>query len=320
MTICKMYHQLPARLDSGREGGELVWIVPMSNTPPPDQSDVLLAQVVDRRGRRRSHRGALLLIFFVLGLMSTPLLLEWWPAEAARWQVATAAEQHLDGDTEGALQTLDEAIARLPESGDLYLQRARYNLALKQYETAIEDLEQALVAGAAIEQVLLLRSHVYHHMGRHDDAIKDCLELLRMSKEDYIGSTAVALNNLAYARALAKSDLDEALKNIDEAIRLAGADPTYLDTRGYIRHLLGDYDGALIDMDRSIEGVEKLYTGRYVDVFPDARLYQADRDQTIAVLLYHRSLVYDKLRRREDAENDRERVRELGFEPNDSLF
>ena len=40
----------------------------------------------------------------------------------------------------------------------------------------------------------------------------------------------------------------------------------------------------------------------------------------LAVILYHRGLAYEGNGDKESAERDFERVRELGFEPNEKLF
>ena len=55
----------------------------------------------------------------------------------------------------------------------------------------------------------------------------------------------------------------------------------------------------------------------------DLRVIRRERkqfDESVAVIRYHRMLVLENLGRSDDAERDRQRVIELGFEPNDELF
>lgn len=63
--------------------------------------------------------------------------------------------------------------------------------------------------------------------------------------------SANALNNRAWFRASCGAELDQALKDVDEALSAAPDDPDILDTRGYIRLQLGDVAGALEDLRRS---------------------------------------------------------------------
>jgi hypothetical protein len=55
----------------------------------------------------------------------------------------------------------------------------------------------------------------------------------------------------------------------------------------------------------------------------DKRAEQLDfarRSQVVAVIRYHRALVLDSLGQQAEAEKDRQRVVDLGFEPGDHLF
>ena len=45
-----------------------------------------------------------------------------------------------------------------------------------------------------------------------------------------------------------------------------------------------------------------------------------ERAQSVAVIRYHRSLVFDALNKPDAAAKDRARVRELGFDPGEHLF
>jgi hypothetical protein len=40
----------------------------------------------------------------------------------------------------------------------------------------------------------------------------------------------------------------------------------------------------------------------------------------VAVIRYHRALLFDKIGKPKEAESDRQRVRELGYTPTPSLF
>jgi len=169
-----------------------------------------------------------------------------------------------------------------------------------------------------------------------------------------------SLNQLAYARALAKTDLDKALADIDEAIDLVpNADKPakstqlertayyekglFLDTRGYIHYLQGDYPAALDDLTEALKraGVQptpKPSAAAKSDAAvksdgavksdataADSGLVAGDsaaaRARGAAVIYYHRSLVLDALDRKVEAARDRYIARQLiGREPDETLF
>ena len=295
----------------------------MSSSPDPNNPTVFEAQIAKPRPSRRSNRTVLLIICFIFGLLCAPLIIRWLPTEAARWRIAAAEEQRLNGDLDGAIRSLDSALAEFEDSSVLYWKRALYFAKAERYEEAIEDLDRAEVAGYRPDRLLPQRSTMLHHLGRHDEAIKNSKELLQLGEDD-IRLRISALNGLAYAQALGNVELKDALKNVDEAIRLGGENAAMLDTRGFVRYLLEDYDAALEDMNKAVVIVEAIYAESAVsDLLPDQRVYDAERremNQTIAVLRYHRALVHDKLLNGEKATADRKRVRELGFEPNPGLF
>ena len=296
----------------------------MSGSSHPENPDVFQAQVAGEKPPRRSNRRALMMILAILGLMSAPMIYNWLPSEAARWRMAAAEERRLDGDLEGAIQSLDEAIIEFPESAEFYLRRAAYHSEAEEYEKAIHDLDQARIGGADLDVVLTARSYALHQVGKYAEAIEAGKELVRLSEEEQTGSTWEALNALAYARALHGTELKEGLGNADEAIRLAGPRHNLLDTRGYLYYLLDDYASAISDLEQAVANAEAFYSDtERLKGLPDARilnLFEKQGQEVIAIIRYHRSLVYDKQGEREKAKADRDRVRELGFEPNASLF
>jgi hypothetical protein len=124
---------------------------------------------------------------------------------------------------------------------------------------------------------------------------------------------------------LANVEIDEGLADIDEAMSLEGENYAMLDTRGFLYYRKGDFDRALQDLDNAVTFAEAAFESRpgLSPPIPDRRLKKAadrQRAQPLAVIHYHRALIHDARNDAEKAELDRQRVRDLGFEPNDSLF
>ena len=138
----------------------------------------------------------------------------------------------------------------------------------------------------------------------------------------------MALNGLAYARALGNTELDQALEEVNQALQFGGRNPesraAMLDTRGYIQLLRGDYQAARQDLDRAIQSMEMiLATAGGVKNYPDPRQHEQDLQllkHSVAVMYYHRALMFEQLGESELAARDLRRVHELGHEPGDQLF
>ncbi len=304
-----------------------------SSTPPPSSTphddDVVMASLADDPSGtpghpRRSRPGTRLVITVMVLLVLGPVLWRWIPKEIARWHAAGAMEKHMQGDSETAKRELETALQWDPESGAIYRQRADLLSDLGEYEQAVEDYSRAVELEPADPLNPIRRSVALQHLKRHGDAIRDWQTVERLVQGRGQMQEAIALNGLAYARALGKTDLDRALDEVNEALQLAGRDAALLDTRGYIQYLRGEYQTARNDLDLAVQSMEtQLAAQAQSKDYADARRHQQDveqMEQSTAVLRYHRALVLHELGEDELADQDLRRVRQLGHEPGDDLF
>lgn len=220
---------------------------------------------------------------------------------------------------------MEIAAKEFPDRPSIYEQRIQFYFKAGQYEQALADAQELVKLSPKSPDALGLESQAFHHLGRHEEAINVCKEIKRLAQEEWIGSIPHALNSLAYAQAIGNTELDEALKDIDEALRLAGDNPAMLDTRGYLKYRLGDSKSAKEDVEKAVEQWERLVAYQDTQYLTGVKSFQVEWEresyqQALAVMLYHRSLVYDRLKMIDKAKVDRERVYNLGYEPNDQLF
>ncbi len=308
-----------------------------------DQEDVFLASLADRTGsksddsgpsgkdapikegdRRASRLAIMVLVLIVLG----PVVWRWWPKEVSKWYLAIATERQLDGDFSGAEQALtmaarwdDDSASTLQQRGDLLIDQGRY-------EEAFDDYVRAVQLNPDDPMGRIKRSVALQHLGRHAEAIEEWREIKTLWQDRGQEVFAIALNGLAYARALGDSDLDLALDEVNRALQFGGRRPesraAMLDTRGYIHFLRGDYPAARQDLDRSIDSMERVLANTSgLKSYPDPREQQQDLKQLkhhVAVMYYHRALLFESWGELELAARDLHRVRELGYEPGDHLF
>jgi tetratricopeptide (TPR) repeat protein len=308
-----------------------------------DDEDIYLASLVERgstdpvvsdssgdrlpepAGNLRTSR---LVIIVLLLVILGPVAWRWWPKEVARWYSAVATEKQLDGDAQAAQQALTAALWWDPESAATFRQRGDLLTDQGQYEQALEDYCRAIELNPDDPINLIKRSVALQYLGKHAEAIRDWQEIEAMWKERGQEGFAMALNGLAYARALGNTELDRALEEVNQALQFGGRNPesraAMLDTRGYIQLLRGEYQAARQDLDRAIQPMEMILAKESgVKNYPDPREHEQSLKQlkhSIAVMYYHRALMFEQLGEPELAARDLQRVHQLGHEPGDHLF
>ncbi len=292
--------------------------------PPADYP--ILAELADRpRGPRIGPWLTVLIPCFLIGVVCVILGMWFIPKELQQWRLASAEEQRLNGDPAGAMQKLNQDIQKNPRDIELRRRKSQWLLEDKQYQAALDEINQIISWRPADVAAYAQRTLIYHSMGEHKKAVDDFKRILGFDAVSAGRSRAQALNGLAYARALANVEIDEGLANIDEAMRLEGENYAMLDTRGFLYYRKGDFDRALKDLDHAVNFAEASYQEQSSasPSIADRRLKkQADQQasQALSVIHYHRALIHEGRKEADEAESDRRRVRELGFEPDEKLF
>ncbi len=283
-----------------------------------------------------------LLLFGVVGPCAVPQV----PLEIGRWKVATAIRLRENGQSDAAYQKLEQASGWFSNSPELLLQRAEWKLADEKTEEALADAEKMLAAAKEDPTWLMVHASFVQHAGHFAQAIDDWKKVDEYSFRSGIPGRSTALNGLAYAQALAKADLDDALKNATEALEHSPNNPSILDTRGYIHHLKDDHEAAFADLNQAVSGLKEelaaaeviakrksmpaafrritnLQPKRLAEFSPplDAATDKERIAYSAAVIYYHRSLILAALDRTAEADKDRETARKLiGREPDETLF
>lgn len=302
---------------------------------------------VDANAARKPARGPSLrrIIAWTLWLCLAAWLLIRLPHEVSYWMLALAEKASLEGRTDEALQWVERAKPWTPDSPLPYDRQAQLLARDKKSDplAAADLLLSADPPNKIKARLHLFKSSILRDRGKHEKALEsfdaaanfegdlrpstDRLELLLLADErdeakrelaqvaDALtkqgASDALIDNTVAYFSGLMGEDLEDSLQRAERAVKAQPDDPAILDTRGYLLHRLGRNEQALPDLERSIELLEKSGVARSSNTL--AR-------KAFAVIVYHRSLVLDALEKSAEAERDRDRVRELGFEPSERLF
>jgi lipoprotein NlpI len=96
------------------------------------------------------------------------------------------------------------------------------------------------------------RASIWNSKGDNDRAIADCEQVIKLDPDNTSGYGALAWGMKGGLR-FAKRDLERAISDYDEAIRLASERPSFYIDRGYVSTIKADYSRALADFDQAIK-------------------------------------------------------------------
>lgn len=196
-----------------------------------------------------------LLVLLLIALPMIPIFSDvFYPSSYAKWLLASAANQFDRGDVEKAQRLLRRSYDLWPEiarDANFWQQLGRIELSPDSPVSSdstwlsivrkIPEPEQRANAAAEVASLMLERK-------MYPNALSVLKEFFPAPER-----RSYRQNNLiAYTRALAKQDLDEALVEVDLALQRV-ENESFLDTKAWILHQMGRNDEALEVIDRSIE-------------------------------------------------------------------
>jgi lipoprotein NlpI len=117
----------------------------------------------------------------------------------------------------------------------------------KEYDLALQDLDQALKLKPEFSGALNTRGNVYADMGETDRAIADYNDAIRLDP-----NYALAYYNRGNAYG-DKKEWDKANADYDQYVKLAPADPDGFNNRGHAYMMKGDFDRALEDFRAALK-------------------------------------------------------------------
>ncbi len=179
--------------------------------------------------------------------------------------------------------------------------RADARLAKQDPAGARQSLEEAIARDDRIAAAHLLLASLYESAQEYDKAIARYRRLLEISPNN-----PAILNNLAYALAVRKNNVAEALPMAEKAYNLAKGDPRLADTLGWIYHLAGQQEKAVKLMEDAV---------RVAPRNPEVHLHfaivsEAAGNKLAAEVGLQRALeINPKLAEREDVKQLREKLK-----------
>jgi len=192
-----------------------------------------------------------------IGLPVGPVIADYFgPATTARWMLAKAANEFDQGNVVEAQKLLEDAYKKSPDiAADRNFLRQLDRVEANNDSSAVSSFyvdlwEQRIgrIENPAIRsEAAFAISSLLSNRKKFDDAAR----ILNVNLPPLEERTAVQNNQMAYMRALAGKDLEQALVEIDMAIKTA-ENESFLDTKGWVLHRMGRNEEALVVMDRSL--------------------------------------------------------------------
>lgn len=161
-------------------------------------------------------------------------------------------ERYLDNLMfERAIEDMTEALRYASDTTGLvlcYSLRGVAYCAIRAFDAAANDLNLALELDSMYHAVYAELAHVLHELGRHEEALRMLIRYTELVPEHYVGYM-----NVGFCLAQAER-YKEALDWYDKAEDRAGKDlALVLNNRGYAKYKLGDHQGSLKDIRKSLE-------------------------------------------------------------------
>ncbi len=225
------------------------------------QPDSTVPQAEANASRRpgRSRWSTRLIIGLTIAVVLVPVFV---PREISRWYLAAAANASRLKDPLLARHYLDKAIAwdaSVQQDSDFWIAQLPPT-EVSSADGVLDVIEQALAIdrswASKARQAAFILAEGYDY-ARAVRAQKMAVKAT--------GTDISDLNQLAYYRSLANIELEEALKDIDQAIRLqlaatgdgktTSADPALVDTKAWVLHRLGRNEEALELIGPAIESM-----------------------------------------------------------------
>ncbi|MEJ2006517.1 MAG: tetratricopeptide repeat protein, partial [Cyclobacteriaceae bacterium] len=171
-------------------------------------------------------------------------------------------------------------ISSLPDSSDLHFRLGLVHAKMHRFDAAVKDFNTSLQLDPENAEALINRGTVYYYKNDLPKARKDLYQAR---------SIGIQMGNVYNGLALvaAESDsLDRAIAMIERALAEEPLQPYFLNNRGFIHLLRGEYELAREDIDRSIT-LDPANAWAYRN---KARYYHLQGEYEEAIRLYEQAL------------------------------
>ncbi len=275
-----------------------------------------------------------LIVVATIALVFAPVISSQLKREVARWHLAAAANaiDVYDGNPDVYVDRARKWVDDVGSLRDYWIVRTLQAL------DANSSLPVSEVIKEAVAKDELNYSIRWVAMGRlvGKGDFSEVIRILETGRTETLLSIPYDLNSLAYFRSLEITDLDQALEDINEALKQQPDTPAFHDTKAWVLFQMGRNSKALEHADMALDIIEKRESqswGYQISQFfetlfddgpdDDEVLTQENTDGYLwskGVMRYHRARILEALGRTDRAERDWDWLREHNLPLDDRLY
>ena len=297
---------------------------------------------MSKKSRRKTSRT--LIVVFTTAIVLVPVLKSLLPGEVARWYLAAAMnayEQHDDISVNEFVRRARRWNVEI-ESEFNYWQLRYHQIPDSQPDLQVQLYRQASEKVPRFRALGLQLSEKLADSGNFSQAIA-MLEFMHENQSIIAPGT---LNNFAYFRSLASTNLDKALEEINRALEFEKDEISFRDTRAWVYYQMGRLSEALQDADFAVKQTLKIVEKQQLfpklkasdqppgkpaddssqnsanagDAEPLSKRDVAGALWSTGVIIYHRGKILEALGRQADAEKDFQWLKDRRLPTDDRLY
>jgi predicted aspartyl protease/Tfp pilus assembly protein PilF len=225
--------------------GESIGAVPFDAEPAASSADAASADQLARRAAAFASRQD-----YERALVELNRAIELEPMSAAHFVQRGIVLEALKRPGV-AIESFDRALELEPAQADARFRRAVLRLRARNRDGAQSDLDALDKALASQANIRLAMASLYLELEQPAQSLAQLNQWLAAHPDEV--RRDAALNSRCWVRAMLGIELDQALKDCNDAIDADAKNAAYLDSRGWVQLRVGRNQRALADFDRALE-------------------------------------------------------------------
>lgn len=186
-----------------------------------------------------------------------------------------------DQDLEKIKEITTEALKYLPQEAQFYFYLGAAYFQQDNHQEALRVFEEGLASAAMRNPVVESEFHgqigdLNHFLGNKEKAFESYEKALQLHPQNL-----PVLNNYSYYLSLEKKDLDKAEQMSGITVKAEPANPTYLDTYGWVLYEQGSYTLAKIYIERAIENSKEDISAEVVEHYGDVLFQTGEKEKAL---------------------------------------
>ena len=169
----------------------------------------------------------------------------------------------------------------LPQEAQFYFYLGAAYFQQDNHQEALRVFEEGLASAAMRNPVVESEFHgqigdLNHFLGNKEKAFESYEKALQLHPQNL-----PVLNNYSYYLSLEKKDLDKAEQMSGITVKAEPANPTYLDTYGWVLYEQGSYTLAKIYIERAIENSKEDISAEVVEHYGDVLFQTGEKEKAL---------------------------------------